>query len=89
MSKQAMKIQTGHIVTADVQQVQGKEVTFADEEGHPLFTARIIDGITIEVRAVGVVKHKDTLYSECLSVMPRYANAVQVTRCAYPIGAEK
>jgi hypothetical protein len=89
MSKQAMKIQTGHIVTADVQQVQGKEVTFADEEGHPLFTARIIDGITIEVRAVGPVKYKDTIYSECLSVIPRYANAVQVTRCIYPMGTKK
>jgi hypothetical protein len=89
MSKQAMKIQTGHSITADVRQVQGKEVTFADEEGRPLFSVRIVDGITIEVRAIGVVKHKDTLYSECLSVMPRYANAVQVTRCVYPIGAEK
>jgi hypothetical protein len=89
MSKPAMKIQTGHIVTADVQQVQGKEVTFADEEGRPLFTVRIIDVMTIEVIAVGVVKHKDTLYSERLSVMPRYTNAVQVTRCAYPMGVEK
>ena len=79
-----MKMQTGHVITADVKEVKGRSISFVNEDGRVVYEVRINEDMSLEVRGVEVVRRDGVLYSECLSIRPRYSNSVEIHRCVYP-----
>lgn len=74
-----MKIQTGHVVTADVKAVKGKAVSFCTDDGRVMFEVQILsDGKGLEIRGVEDTKHGDVVHSNTLIVKPRYSNTIEV-----------
>ena len=80
----ALRIESGHPVTADVKAVEGKAVPFVTGDGRTMFEVRSgDDGQSIEVRAVEMTKHNGRIHSNHLLIEPRYANGVTVRAPIY------
>ena len=80
----ALHIESGHPVTADVEQVAGNSVRFVTEDGRTMFEVRAgDDGRSIEVRAVEVTKHGGVIYDGMLLIEPRSANGVNLRTAKY------
>ena len=79
-----MKMQTGRSLTADVKEVKGRSISFVNEDGRVVYEVRINEDMSLEVRGVELIRRDGVLYSESLSIRPRYSNWVEIHRCVYP-----
>ena len=72
-----LHIETGHPVSADVEQVPGNTVRFVTEDGRAMFEVSCgKDGRSIEVRGVESTKVSGEIYSNLIDVRPNVANSV-------------
>lgn len=79
-----MKIQTGHPVMGNVEDVQGASVRFIDDEGRCLFEVQICkDGASLEVRGVDSHMVGDEVHVTSLTIEPKYSNCVVVRTLPY------
>ena len=75
----ALKIQSGHPVTDDVQDVEGQFVRFMTEDGRAMFEVHAgKDGRSIEVRAIQATKVDGVIYDTILNICPKSSNAVDI-----------
>ena len=71
-------------ITADVKEVKGRSISFVNEDGRVVYEVRINEDMSLEVRGVELIRRDGVLYSESLSIRPRYSNSVEIHRCVYP-----
>ena len=82
-----LHIETGHPVTADVKQVDGRCVRFVSDDDRTMF--EVIagkDGRSLEVRAVEVTKVDGVIYAGRLVVYPAASNTVTIRVPRYEDG---
>jgi hypothetical protein len=84
-----MKMQAGCQVLGDARAVPGQSISFVNDEGRVVFEVSVRSETSIEVRGGDLIKHDDVIYSELLSIRPRYANSVEVHRLPYVQGEMK
>lgn len=79
-----MKLQTGHWITKDVAQLEGRSVRFMASDERCMFevTAQP-DGRSIEIRGVDTCLVDGILYSHCLDMRPQVANSILVLAREY------
>lgn len=83
MSK-PLRMFTGHSVTHDEKEIEGRSIRFKTEDGRCMFEIRCgDDGRSIEVMAVDVCKVGDVLFDTRLTISPRVTNHVIVKTSEY------
>lgn len=79
-----MKIQTGHPVMGNVQDVRGNSVRFINDEGRWLFEVQICkDGTSIQVRGVESHMIGDEIHVNSMTIEPKYSNCVVIRTLPY------
>lgn len=74
-----LRIQTGHPVTADVQEIDAKSIRIVTDDDRCMFEVHLCkDGKSIEVRAVEMTKVNGVLFNNVLRICPQYNNQVVI-----------
>ena len=82
--KKGLHMETGHPVTANVQQVEGDCIRFVDQDGKCVFEVSITQGQpTIEVRAVDFHKSGHQIHSGMIVVRPDSSNKITISTPPY------
>lgn len=73
------RIETGHVVTNDVQIVDANRVRFVADDGRTMFEVGWNpDGRSISVRGVEITRVDGKLYSETIDIRPFCGNTVKI-----------
>lgn len=79
-----LRIETGHVVTGNVKQVDATAVRIVTQDGRTLFAIELgDDGRSIELRAVDVTRVDGKMYESSLQLHPRSSNSVIVRTREY------
>jgi hypothetical protein len=80
-----MKIRDSHAAVNgefDTQEMPSGSLDIIADDGRTLFSLRLKDGV-LEVSSGGICKHADQVLNEGLTIAPRYANLVSISRLPY------
>lgn len=84
----AMRIETRHEASGDIEIVRGNRVRFVAEDGLTMFEVVAgKDGRSIEVRGVDTCKVGDVVYSNALDIRPHVSNLVEIRAREYDVAA--
>jgi hypothetical protein len=61
----------------------GSGIEIMGDDGRSLFSVSLADDGSIEIRANGFMKHNGVMLSECLTIAPRMASTVSISRQPY------
>jgi putative heme iron utilization protein len=79
-----LHIETGHLITKDVERLDAKGVRFVAEDGRTMFEVHVgKDGASIEVRSVDVTRVGNVLYDSKLAACPNASNSLTIRVCRY------
>ena len=77
MKTTKLRIQTGHPVTADVQEIKADRIRIVDENERCLFEVSLQDGY-IEIQQIDHHILNDAIYGGGIVVAPRACNQIEV-----------